>query len=835
MSRDRDTTLARRPRGGISLDEGDSAGLEHAEVEEIVNRRNPRSGTLVLAALLGSWAAAPAAEPDASAKPAKAPSSAGFEKDVVPFLARHCYSCHGGGKNKGELSLDKYRDVKELLEDREVWENVTEMVRTGEMPPKAKDRPRPAPSEAETAMKAVDTILDEFDCAGPRQDGRVTIRRLNRVEYNNTIRDLVGVDFKPSADFPNDDVGYGFDNIGDVLSVSPLLLEKYLSAAEAILERAIVIADPPRPKNERLGSPRPSFGAGGQRRGGGYFLHGKGQVSGQIYLDEGDYTIRAEVFGQQLGDEPVRGALRVSGEDIKPFELTATEAKPETIEAKVRIKGGSRTIAVAFLNPYTEPPKPGEEPKPAEPVSRKNGDQFRAVDPDKHQRVLVVRNISLDGPYNPPPPELPEAHKRLFAHRPDLSPREAAREIVARLAGKAFRRPSRPEEVDRLLKLYDKAEQEGDRFEDRVRMAIEGVLIWPDFLFRVELDPPGLAPGTSYPVGEYELASRLSYFLWSSMPDDELFNLAAEGKLHANLEAQVRRMLADPKSAAFVQNFSGQWLTTRKLAYVAPDSKEFPGFDEDLRSAMVRETELFFEAILRENRSILDLLDADFSFVNERLAKHYGIEGVSGPEFRRVKLPPNRGGVLTQASILTLTSNPTRTSPVKRGKWVLDQILGTPPPPPPPDVPSLPETKQLIGSLRKVMEQHRDNAACASCHQRMDPIGFAFENYDAIGAWRDKDGDVTVDPSGVLPGGRAFRGPAELKAILRGKKEQFSRCLVEKVLTYAIGRGLEYYDRCAVDEILEALRKDDDRFAILIVGVVKSGPFQMRTTRGEEP
>ena len=268
-------------------------------------------------------------------------------------------------------------------------------------------------------------------------------------------------------------------------------------------------------------------------------------------------------------------------------------------------------------------------------------------------------------------------------------------------------------------------------------------------------------------------------------------------------------MLADPKSAAFVQNFAGQWLTTRKLAYVAPDPEEFPGFDEELRSAMVRETELFFEAILRENRSILDLLDADFSFVNERLAKHYGIEGVTGPEFRRVKLPANRGGVLTQASILTLTSNPTRTSPVKRGKWVLDQILGTPPPPPPPDVPSLPEEKQLTGSLRKVMEQHRENALCASCHQRMDPIGFAFENYDAVGAWRDKDGGFAVDPSGVLPGGQSFQGPAELKAILRGKKDLFSRCLTEKVLTYALGRGLEYYDRCAVDEILEALGKDE--------------------------
>jgi len=422
-----------------------------------------------------------------------------------------------------------------------------------------------------------------------------------------------------------------------------------------------------------------------------------------------------------------------------------------------------------------------------------------------------------------------------MAHRSDLPPREAAREIVARFANRAFRRPARPEEVERLLKLYDRAEKEGERFENCVRLAFEGALVWPAFLFRVELDPPGVEPGTSYPVGEYELASRLSYFLWSSMPDDELFALAARGQLRRDLDAQMRRMLSDPKSAAFVQDFTGQWLTARKLAYVAPDSKEFPGFDEELRSAMVRETELFCAAILRENRSILDLIDADFSFVNGRLAKLYGIEGVTGPEFRRVKLPPNRGGVLTQAGVLTLTSNPTRTSPVKRGKWVLEQILGTPPPPPPPDVPSLPEAKQMTGSLRKVMEQHRENALCASCHQRMDPIGFAFENYDAIGAWREKDGGFAIDASGVLPRGQSFRGPAELKVILKDKKDQFSRCLTEKLLTYALGRGLEYYDRCAVDEIMEALEKDDYRFSALITGVIKSGPFQKRITRGDQP
>ncbi len=419
-----------------------------------------------------------------------------------------------------------------------------------------------------------------------------------------------------------------------------------------------------------------------------------------------------------------------------------------------------------------------------------------------------------------------------MAHDKGQSPRAAAREILALFATRAFRRPATEGEVERLLKLYDQAEKEGERFEHRVRLALSAVLVSPHFLFRVERDPPKAKPGTAYPIGEYELASRLSYFLWSTMPDEELFALAAKNELRKNLAAQLQRMLKDPKSAAFVRNFAGQWLTLRKLDTVTPDAKTFPTFDAELRAAMRMETELFFEAILKEDRSILDLLDADFSFVNERLAKHYGIEGVTGKEFRRVKLPAHRGGILTQASILTLTSNPTRTSPVKRGKWVLDQIFNTPPPPPPPDVPELKEEKRLTGSLRQVMEMHRANALCASCHQKMDPIGFAFENYDAIGAWRDRDGQAAIDPSGTLPGGPSFQGPAELKTILKSKKELFARCLAEKMLTYALGRGLEYYDRCAVDKILDALGHNDYRSSTILVEVVKSEPFQLRTATG---
>jgi hypothetical protein len=771
-------------------------------------------------------------EPSLRADPPEAPSpeapskdkdkdrqqaAADFANAVVPFLSKNCFACHGNGKKRGDVALDGYKSIEAVQQDRDLWESVLEMVRSGQMPPKNAKK-FPSVPEVELAVRALDDVLTQFDCSGPRNAGRVTLRRLNRTEYNNTIRDLVGVDFKPAADFPEDDVGYGFDNIGDVLTLSPLLLERYLSAAEAILEQAIVIDDPPKPTKTRLGRLRIALGAG-ESRGGTAVLRALGSAAAETYFEEGDYTIRIEASAKLTDDEPLRAAFRIDGETIKTIEVKADASAPVTIEFPSRIKSGSHRVAIVFLNPS----------------KRNDEDEDKEKVKDKPQRELTIRGVGFDGPYNPPAAVLPESHKRLMAHRPDLAPREAAREILTRFASAAFRRPVKPEEVEVCLDLYDRAEKEGERFENRVKLALGRILVSPQFLFRVELDPPGAEPGTSYLISEYELASRLSYFLWSSMPDAELFALAAKGELRKNLIPQVQRMLQDPKSSAFVQNFSGQWLTTRKLAFVSPDTKEFPTFNEELRQAMVRETELFFEAILREDRSILDFLDADFSFVNEPLAKHYGIQGVKGKQFRRVTLPPNRGGILTQASILTLTSNPTRTSPVKRGKWVLDQVLGTPPPPPPPDVPALPEEKQLTGTLRQVMEQHRSNALCASCHQRMDPIGFAFENYDAIGAWRDKDGEFPIDPSGVLPGGQSFQGPAELKTILRGKKDHFARCLTEMMLTYAIGRGLEYFDKCAVDTILQVLDENHDRFSTLVVEVIKSEPFQMRTATGDEP
>jgi hypothetical protein len=445
---------------------------------------------------------------------------------------------------------------------------------------------------------------------------------------------------------------------------------------------------------------------------------------------------------------------------------------------------------------------------------------------------LYLKAVEVEGPFDPPPLVFPESHTRLMAHKSGIAPRDAAREIVTRFATRAFRRPVKPEEVEKCLELYDAVEKQGQRFELRVRAALYRVLVSPHFLFRVELDPRGLPPGAVYPIAEYELASRLSFFLWNSMPDEELFSLASAGKLRENLEKQVPRMIKDPKSRSFLHGFAEQWLVLRKLDLASPDGELFPTFTETLREAMIRESVLFFEALVREDRSIQELLDADFTFVNEELARHYGIAGVKGEDFVRVKAPANRGGILTQASILTLASNATRTSPVKRGKFVLEQLLNNSPPPPPPDleIPELEEQKQLKGTLRQQMEQHRANPICSSCHQKMDPIGFAFENFDAVGVWREKDAGGAIDASGVLPDGRKFDGPKELRKLLRSDRDVFVRCVTEKMLTYAIGRGLENYDRRAVNAILENTGKANDRFSALILEIVKSDPFQKRTT-----
>lgn len=598
------------------------------------------------------------------------PDKPDFAKDVAPLVHRYCGKCHGETKPKGGVALTAFADDASVLKKRAVWESVADNLRSGDMPPPGK--PRPSAAELDKINAWLDAVVFQLDCNGPRDPGRVTIHRLNRAEYNNTIRDLMGVDFQPADDFPQDDVGYGFDNIGDVLSLPPLLMEKYLAAAEKIVEKTFAS---------------------------------------------------------------------------------------------------------------------------------------------------------------------PEARKRLFVVTTQNE--ESARQILERFAGRAYRRPVNREEMQRLLRFVEMAEKNRDGFETGIGLAVQAVLVSPHFLFRVEIDRRPDDPTAVRTLTDYELASRLSYFLWSSMPDDELFELARKKSLREPevLEKQVRRMLKDPRSRALVDNFAGQWLQLRTLKEFKPDPDLFPRFDDKLRSAMLKETELFFENVVREDRSILDFIDADYTFVNERLAKHYGLSGVKGEEFRRVSLTGTpRGGILTQAAVLSVTSNPTRTSPVKRGKWILENILGTPPPPPPPGVEELKDDKEsvLSGSLRQRMEQHRANPNCATCHQRMDPLGFGFENFDAIGGWRTKEGKHAIDPSGTLPNGQSFKGPVELRAILKTRQQAFARCLAEKLLTYALGRGVERYDRCTLDDIVKSADKDNFKFSRLVIDIAKSDPFQKRRGKGSK-
>jgi mono/diheme cytochrome c family protein len=618
----------------------------------------------------------------------KAPATASqfFDSTVRPFLKQYCLDCHTGADAEGGVQLDKYAKARAVTEDRRTWEKVHVMLRGRRMPPDGNPRPKGGEYDAVTAW--LQGAFLESDRAGPSDPGRVTIRRLNRAEYANTVRDLVGIDFNPAADFPSDDVGYGFDNIGDVLTLPPLLMEKYLAGAEAVAAKAIV--------------------------------------------------------------------------DRKPGD------------------------------------KPGDSPQ-------------------SHRRILFVT-----------PGE-------------KLSPDAAAEQILRRLATRAYRRPVGEQELARLLKLAATARAQGDGFEAGIRLALEAILVSPHFLFRVELDPEARDAGPIRALDEHQLASRLSYFLWSSMPDEELFDRAARGKLRVDLDRQVRRMLGDPKSKALVENFAGQWLQLRNLDLASPDRSRFPAFDDSLRRAMRTESELFFAAIVREDRSVLELLDADYTFVNARLARHYGLKGVEGDQFRRVSLAAGsgqeavraRGGVLTQAAVLTVTSNPTRTSPVKRGKWVLENILGTPPPDPPPNVPMLRDDAKAVaaGTLRQRMEQHRKDPNCAACHKEMDALGFALENFDAVGAWRAKDGNLPIDAAAQLPDGRSFSGPRQLKAVLRGSKEQFARCLTKKLLIYAIGRGLEPYDGPTVDRIVHAAKAGDYRFSAFVLGIVHSDPFQKVRTK----
>lgn len=734
-----------------------------------------------------------------------------YQGTVLPLLEKHCFECHSGEAPEGGLALDAMRSLESFEFKREHWRKVARNVRGRVMPPE--DASRLSEDEIRAIVDFVSAELARRDCTGEVDPGRVTLRRLNRSEYNNTIRDLLGIELRPADNFPEDDAGYGFDNIGDVLTLPPVLLERYLAAAEEIAQAAIRAEDPHRQRRwtfaaRELRSTLSKEPADGDV----VVLDQDGEAA--AYIDapaEGVYRVRARVVAHQAGPDPVKAALRFDRDFVRQVVINDTTGREQDLEAEVRAAPGRRRFAVSFRNGFRDP---------------------KATEPSGSVRKLEVASIEIVGPIGLSPASPPGPHRRILPHRPIGKYRRVVlKEALERLASRAYRRPATEEEVDRLIGLVDLAESRGETPEGGVQLALKAILVSPHFLFHVETQAERPSLHTES-LSDYPLASRLSYFLWSSMPDEELFELSRQGILRDGrvLARQVRRMLADPKARSLAENFGGQWLETRRLAFLTPDPGRFPGYDPPLVRAMRAETEHFFWEIVRDDRSIVDFLEGDFTYVNERLAKHYGIQDVQGKEFRRVSLAKTpRRGVLTQASVLTATSNPTRTSPVKRGKWILENILGTPPPPPPPDVPELKEEQgALSGTLRQKMEQHRSSPSCASCHSRMDPLGFGMENFDAIGGWRDKDGGATIDASGVLPGGERFDGPTGLIQVLSTKKELFRRCLTEKLLTYALGRGLEEPDQCVVDRITERVASDGDRFGRLILEVVLSEPFRRR-------
>jgi len=721
-------------------------------------------------------------------------------------LNTYCVTCHNQKLRTADLMLDK-ADIEHPAENPAVWEKVLRKLRAREMPPP--QRSRPDDRTYDSMAQYLETALDRAAEAKPNP-GRPSAYRLNRSQYANAIRDLIALEIDSASLLPADDSGYGFDNIGDVLTVSPMLLEKYLSAAANISRLAVGDSSisatsvdypihPATVQTERESAELPVGSRGGIAIRHEFPLDAEYVIKVRLQRGKDATTIVGNSEQRELD-------IRLDGSRLKLFTVNASD---DDLEVRVAAKAGPHTVAATFLKDTVKP----------EGILDSTGNQafFEGVG-----------TVSIGGPYGAKVPGDTPSRRKIFICRPSGSHDEdtCATKIITALARRAYRRPIQADEIPALLIPYKTARGHGT-FEDGIRMALERILVSPNFLFRVEIDPPGIPPGTAYRIREIDLASRLSFFLWSTIPDDELFDLAERGKLKepAILEQQVRRMLADPRANTLVSNFVNQWLYLRNMENVLPDPAAFPGFDENLRFALARETDLFFQSMLREDRSILELLGANYTFLNERLARHYGISGIHGTEFRRVTLTnEERKGLLGQGSVLTVTSYPNRTSPTLRGKWLLENLLGSPPPPPPPNVPSLKEDQDVRNlTMRQRMELHQSNAACSSCHSRMDPLGYALENFDGLGRWRDG-----VDSSGILPDGTKVAGPVGLRNVLLSKKDQFIQTLTERLLTYALGRGVEPSDMPAVRKIIRNAASNDYRWSSLIIGVVNSVPFQMR-------
>ncbi len=732
-----------------------------------------------------------------------------FDRTVRPILGQVCITCHNGKLQSGGLNITGFLDPASLQTNRETWERILAKLQTGEMPPKG--IPKPPPEQMAALIQYVQTEFDHADRNAKPDPGRIVTHRLNRSEYSNTIRDLLGVDFRANEEFPADDSGFGFDNIGEVLTVSPTLMQKYLQAGEQIASRAVG------------GDPLPKAGLFNPRDRVRRLDTGIIQLKYRIEYDA-DYLVRADLTGHRgPQDKAVTLVLSVDGKPVKTADV------PVQISAVNRQGGATQRSCQQIRLNLTE----GEHTFQAEFVNDDAVASIPETDRLNTNKNIYPESIEIAGPFPSEEKKAAHASRKAFLTCDPATGRACAESILNALTPRAYRRPVTKAEVAELMQVYDKASAAEATPAQSLQFAITAMLVSPQFLFRIEHDPKS-SPNKSQisRVPDVELASRLSYFLWSSMPDEELTRLAESNRLHAPavLDAQIARMIADPKSLSFAENFAGQWLEIRSLDAVKPDAKKFPEWNGALRDAMRTETSMFFQAVLRDDRPVSDFIDGKYTFLNELLAKHYGIEGVKGTEFRRVELQsPERSGILTQASVLTVSSYPVRTSVVLRGKYVLENILGAPPPPPPPDVPRLDEdTVGVAASLRQQMEQHRADAVCASCHSRMDVLGFGLENYDAIGRWRTMDGKFPVDVSGAFPNGKAFTTPAEMKALLLGNLPDFARCLAEKLLTYSLGRGVETFDRPTVREIVRQTAQSDYRFQAMIRAIVHSPAFLER-------
>jgi len=760
--------------------------------------------------------------------------------DVSSTLNRYCVSCHNSrAKTTATASGVVFDgiDPARLADNSAMWEKVIRRLRTRAMPPAGVPRPDEATYTA--LVSHIETTLDRAAVAHPNP-GRPSVHRLNRAEYANAVRDLLALEVDPAALLPPDDSVNGFDNNADMLSVSPALLERYLAAAGTI--SAIAVGSPNIAASSETYRIRGDASQTGRNealppgtRGGLMALH--------TFPLDGEYVIKVKLLEINLGS--VRGLeyenqleVTVDGErvllapvggadDYTKSSLNATDvvnSLASRLQVRVKVHAGQRPVGAAFLQ------KPA-----AQGGSRLQPFMRSTLIATDHLGLPHVENLTISGPFNPTGVSDTPTRRRVFVCKPASAQDEAcAKKIVSTLARRAYRRPVTPADLSPLMSFYESGRKEGG-FERGIELAVRAVLVSPQFLFRIERDPAGVAPGSPYRISDLELASRLSFFLWSSIPDDELLEVAARGQLRneAVLDAQVRRMLADKRTQALVDNFAGQWLQFRNIRGTTPDKNDFPDFDDNLRQAFERELDLFFESLVREDHGVLDLLAADYTFVNERLAKHYRIPNVYGPDFRRVTVPNDaRRGLFGKGGVLLLTSHADRTSPVVRGKWILDNVIGTPPPPPPSVVPPFPDDAPgSAPTVRARMERHRASPACAGCHRLMDPIGLALENFDAVGAWRTQDAGVAIDASGELTDGTRIDGVNALREALLKRPEVIGGTTVEKLMTYALGRGVEPYDMPAVRAIVRASARDGYRFSSIVRGIVASTPFEMRRAR----